>query len=75
MIEDQGGEHIDRLCVGRDYEFTGPAGKNLVLPGCGNATIFKIPFESPNAAVLDTIELCAVCDGLGFKPRFFVMGV
>lgn len=47
----------------------------MQLPGCGNYAIFEIPYESEpipgtNAAVMQPVELCAVCDGLGWMPRF-----
>lgn len=80
-IEDAGGQHLDeKLCGARKYTFTGPVGKEddpdraIWLQGCGNYAIFEIPYEAhihgTNAAVLQPIELCAVCDDIGGMPRF-----
>lgn len=75
LIEDQGGEHTDELCHARAYQFVDGLGlKTMTMPGCGNYSIFKIPFEvaldRTNAAILETVRLCAVCDGLALMPRF-----
>jgi hypothetical protein len=76
-IEAEGGELLDELCSSRGYEFSGNLGKDVILPGCGNTSIFEIPYEVPaqgtaNASVLQPIRLCAVCDELGRTPRFKV---
>jgi hypothetical protein len=77
LIEEQGGEHLDELCVSRGHVFdpspSNGVGKVITMPGCGNYSIFLIPFESEmqgGLGLLETAKLCAVCDGLGFKPRF-----
>ena len=80
-VEEAGGQHLeDKLCGARKYTFTGKVGKEddpnrtVWLQGCGNYSIFEIPYEAhvpgTNAAVLQPIELCAVCDGVGGFPRF-----
>ena len=76
-IDAQGGHHVqEKMCEAREYSFTGPNPdyKTVLLPGCGNNSIFSIPYEDDvpgtNAAVLDAVELCAVCDDLGHMPRF-----
>lgn len=72
----QGGQHIDATCPAKEYQFVGPKGqgKTLVLRGCGNQTLFDVEYatEVPgtNAAVLNIVEMCAVCDDMGEMPRF-----
>lgn len=59
-VEDQGGEHLDRLCAARSYTFLQTRaeeqdnggwkfvanGKNKVvtLPSCGNSALFTVPY-------------------------------
>lgn len=71
-IEETGGVHVDELCSARPYSFTGPnpEGKEVFLPGCGNYSIFEVPYEAESGDLMDRIRLCAVCDALGWTPRF-----
>lgn len=71
-VEDDGGMLTDELCSARTYELTGPKGKRpdgshrpLILPGCGNVSIFEVPISGG-----EPIKLCAVCDDLGNTPRY-----
>lgn len=72
-IEAEGGMLLDRLCEMREYIFSGPVGKRpgkvTRLPGCGNTSIFEIPYEGEDGKG-HPVELCAVCDDLGNKPRW-----
>lgn len=73
-IEAAGGVQLETDCTFRSYTLTGPVGKEvgdetLLLPGCGNATIFEIPYETESGD-MKPIHLCAVCDDLGATPRF-----
>lgn len=83
LVQDQGGVQVDELCSMRSYDLTGPKGKEpgkkLHLPGCGNYSIFSIPYEGSSVTEEDgtvkslpggDIRLCAVCDDLGITPRF-----
>lgn len=76
-VEREGGVHLDELCGVREYTLTGPVGtdedeqRTLMLPGCGNYSLFEIPYEDESGDV-HPIELCAVCDDLGAMPRFEV---
>ena len=70
-IEAQGGELTEELCGYRQYDFSGDKGKPVALPGCGNTSIFNIPYDADRGdGVLDMVKLCAVCDDLGSAPRF-----
>jgi hypothetical protein len=73
-VEDQGGEHLDELCKHRRYEFTGDSIKPVVLPGCGNAALFRVPYEAIDKkgkeAGVQPIVVCAVDDDMGRWPRF-----
>lgn len=77
LIEREGGVHLDELCGAREYTLTGEVGQDedgqrrLLMPGCGNYSIFEIPYEDEKGDV-HPIELCAVCDDLGAMPRFEV---
>lgn len=83
LIQEAGGVHVDELCAAREYDLTGPKGrrpgKRLYMPGCGNYSIFSIPYEG--STVVDDegdlktlpggeVKLCAVCDDVGVTPRF-----
>lgn len=72
LVEDQGGELLDKQCLGERYKFTGHVGKgkSVYLARCGNSgTTFEVPYEDPNGT-MRPVELCAVCDDLGQMPRF-----
>jgi hypothetical protein len=68
-IEAQGGVHIDAMCKARRYEFSGERGKPVQLPGCGNMSLFEIPYEGEDGYP-SPVTLCAVCDDVGLQPRF-----
>ena len=70
LIVGQGGALLTKMCSMRTYEFAGKVqDPPNTLPGCGNATIFEIPYRTSNGSVRP-IELCAVCDDLGRRPRY-----
>lgn len=73
-IEDDGGEYLEGLCEARKYALTGDQIKEPTIPGCGNQTLFKVPYASEvpgtNASVLEHVVLCAVCDDIGSMPRY-----
>lgn len=73
MIQKRNGVHLDELCAARTYDLTGPKGrrpgKKLYMPGCGNYSIFSIPYEGEGGKE-GTVRLCAVCDDLGASPQF-----
>ena len=73
LVQEQGGVHVDELCAAREYDLTGPKGrrpgKKLYMPGCGNYSIFSIPYEGEKKERVE-VKLCAVCDDLGVTPRF-----
>ena len=78
-VEDEGGEYLEDLCSNRTYELTGDKIKPPTIAGCGNQTLFRISYpsevEGTNAAVLEHVTLCAVCDDMGSMPRYSpVMG-
>lgn len=71
QVEDQGGEHLDEMCVAHKYNFTGKQSKPLTIAGCGNSSIFEVPYEPVgHDATLAKIKVCAVDDGMGWWPRF-----
>lgn len=73
-VEEQGGEHLDDLCSAKTYEFTGKELARVTLPGCGNTSLFAVPYD---ALAKDGTEVgpqpvtaCAVDDNMGAWPRF-----
>lgn len=76
MVEAEGGRHLDdKMCKMRTFRITtGPKPVTANLPGCGNRTIFEIPYDvhlkGTNAKALGTVEMCAVCDCMGLMPRY-----
>lgn len=73
-VEDQGGEHRDEMCSARSYTMTGKQGKPVTLPGCGNTSIFSLPYDATDslgsATVASEVVVCAVCDDMGLWARF-----
>jgi hypothetical protein len=92
-IEAEGGKLLDRLCdkvsthhfpdpkLSKVSDLLGARGvrpkSTLTQKGCGNHTLFEIPYivQSPDVRtrtplIRGTIVLCAVCDNLGDRPRF-----
>lgn len=73
----QDGEHLDRECVTREFDFTGDIKlpeKDRVLPYCGHPTIFSVPYSAldvkGNEVGRETVEVCAVDDNMAMWPRF-----
>lgn len=72
-VEEQGGELTDDLCAARTYDFCGEKSKPVTLSGCGNTSIFEVPYEAEDegdVGELGLLRLCGVCDDLGLTPRF-----
>lgn len=73
-VEEQGGEHLDKLCKAQTYKFVGNKQKPMTLPSCGNSALFLVPYEAINRdgseAGLQPVEVCAVDDDMGRWPRF-----
>ena len=75
-VEEQGGTHLDDMCVARQHTFQmdDDSERTIFAAGCGNILQFEIPYEvafdGTNAAMLDTIKLCGVCDDMPLMPRF-----
>lgn len=76
-IDRQGGRHLeDKVCEAKQYSFSGPNPdyKSVFLPGCGNNSIFEVPYlpegGDGDTVTIENMELCAVCDDLGHMPRF-----
>lgn len=73
-VENQGGEHLDKLCTVRRFEFSGDKIKPVSLPGCGNNSIFEIPYAAGDKngrnKGMQTVTVCAVDDAVGYWPRF-----
>lgn len=73
-VRNEGGEHLDRQCKARTYDFSGPQTKPVTIGACGNSTIFKLPYEalskSGATVTLHSVEVCAVDDDIGRWPRF-----
>lgn len=69
-IADDGGLHLDEMCKARQYTFTGGDKiKPAMLPGCGNLSIFDIPYEGEDGKPHHA-KLCAVCDNVALMPRY-----
>lgn len=80
-VEYQGGELLDELCKSRKYTFTGDKAKPITLAGCGNQSLFRVPYEAYGIrldeegselveAGLHPVVVCAVDDDMGRWPRF-----
>jgi hypothetical protein len=74
-VEAAGGEHLDRQCTARTYDFTGKHSKQVTIGGCGNSAFFKVPYLSLDGTSMATsavppVEVCAVDDDMGRWPRF-----
>lgn len=73
-VEEQGGEHLDELCTARRFEFCGDKIKPVTLPGCGNSSVFQIPYAATDKngreKGMQDVKVCAVDDALGYWPRF-----
>jgi hypothetical protein len=73
QVDREGGDHLDKVCKHRRYTFSGPKQKPVILPGCGNSTLFEIPYDlEPATNVLEKgkIGVCAVDDAMGAWPRY-----
>lgn len=76
IVEAEGGTHLDdEMCKMRTYRITtGPKPITANLPGCGNRTLFEIPYDvfhpGTNAKSLGTVKVCAICDAMGWMPRY-----
>lgn len=74
QVDDAGGEHLDEMCAARTYKFTGERLKPATLPGCGNSTLFAVPYEGldlkGNEMPVQPVRACAVDDDMGRWPRF-----
>lgn len=72
--EAQGCTHTEKMCKARKYEFTGTKSKPITLSGCGNTTLFLVPYagldKNGKALPARTVEVCAVDDDMGRWPRF-----
>lgn len=72
-VEAQGGAHLDTLCEVRKYTFTGKLVKPIVKPGCGNPTLFTVPYKHRDTKGVErdhAVKVCAVEDNMGLWPRF-----
>lgn len=73
-VEQQGGEHLDKTCEVRRYEFVGDKSKPFIPPTHQDPTVFMVPYEALNKdgseAGLQPVEVCAVEDDMGRWPRF-----
>ncbi len=69
--EGQGGQHLDKVCEARAYEFVGDIKPPpMELSACGNSALFEIPYESSFAGIAGVVKVCAVDDDMGRWPRF-----
>lgn len=70
--EAQGSLHLETECRPVTYVFE-VEGKErpVTLKGCGNATLFDVPYES-DVGIVGThmVNVCAVDDSMGRWPRF-----
>lgn len=70
-VEEQGGEHLDAMCVARDFEWCGDKLKPATLPGCGQIAQFAVPYEGMKGTKDNgPVQVCAVDDSMGAWPRF-----
>lgn len=65
QAEAQGIEHLDELCLPKEYEFGGNA-TPVTLRGCGNSSMFAVPYGKDG----EPAKVCAVDDDMGRWPRF-----
>lgn len=73
-VEEAGGQHLEDVrCASRLYKWSGNQIKPARLPGCGNQTVFAIPYTADDKAVATVHEIivCARCDDVGMWPRFY----
>ncbi len=72
--EDDGCTHTEEMCVAKEYNFTGKKSKPVTLAGCGNTTIFEVPYvgldKHGNEMPVQPVRVCAVDDDMGRWPRF-----
>jgi hypothetical protein len=73
-VESQGGELLDEMCKSIKYEFSGKESKPVTIAGCGNTSIFKVPYNALDIkgkeVGLHPVVVCAVDDDIGKWPRF-----
>lgn len=73
-VEDDGGEHLDKTCEVRRYEFVGSKSKPFIPPSHRDPTLFLVPYEAADKRGLEmgtqAVEACAVEDDMGRWPRF-----
>ena len=73
-VEEQGGEHLEKSCEVRRYEFVGPKGKPFIPPTHSDPTLFLLPYDAIDKHGAEVgaqpIEVCAVEDDMGRWPRF-----
>lgn len=71
LVEEQDGEHLDAQCSARTFEFCGDKLKPATLPGCGNSSLFAVPYKTEKGGPDNgPITVCAVDDDMGRWPRF-----
>lgn len=74
LVESQGGELLDDMCKARRFNLTGNKTKPITIAGCGNQTLFRVPYEALDKkgkeAGLHPVVVCAVDDDMGRWPRF-----
>lgn len=73
-VEQQGGEHLDKMCKAKTYKMVNPKSKPVTIAGCGNSALFKVPYDaldkSGATVTVRAVEVCAVDDDMGRWPRF-----
>jgi hypothetical protein len=72
-VEFQGGVHRDETCSAKKYAFVGDKAKPVVIAGCGNLSLFEVPYAKEpkaGAAAQGVVTVCAVDDDMGRWPRF-----
>lgn len=76
-IEFQSGLHLDQDCTPETFRLAVKPGgpeKARLTTGCGNPTLFEIPYAQESSdgttATMGKVIACAVCDDLGRWPRF-----
>lgn len=73
-VEDEGGELLDDICKNRKYDFTGDKIRSVVLAGCGNQSLFVVPYDALDIKGKEAgphpVLVCAVDDDMGRWPRF-----
>lgn len=68
-VEDQDGVHLDDQCKARKYTWVGKKTKPAIIAGCGNETLFEIPYDGERGEE-SSLTVCAVDDDMGRWPRF-----